>query len=124
MAHYAFLNEKNIVTEVITGIDETQLIENLHPEIWYGNFRNQVCKRTSYNTTGGIHLSNGVPFRKNFASIGYKYDEQRDAFIPPKLYESWVLNESTCKWEAPIPYPSDEQVYDWDETNQEWRKIN
>ena len=73
MAHYAFLNENNIVTEVIVGIDETELIEGLDPEIWYGNFRGQTCKRTSYN--GNI--------RKNFAGIGYTYDEELDAFIAP-----------------------------------------
>jgi hypothetical protein len=89
MAHYAFLDESNIVTEVITGIDETELIEGLDPETWYGNFRGQACKRTSYN--GNI--------RKNYAGIGYTYDEARDAFIAPQPSESYVLNEDTCQWE-------------------------
>jgi hypothetical protein len=90
MAHYAFLDENNVVTEVITGIDETSLIEGLDPETWYGNFRGQVCKRTSYN--GNI--------RKNYAGIGYTYDEVRDAFIPPRPTEGdWILNEETCLWE-------------------------
>jgi hypothetical protein len=89
MAHYTFLNENNIVTEVITGIDETELIEGLHPEIWYGNFRNQVCKRTSYNNN----------YRKNYAGIGYTYSEELDAFIPPKPEGNYILNESTCLWE-------------------------
>jgi hypothetical protein len=89
MAHYAFLDENNTVIEVITGIDETELIEGLHPEEWYGNFRNQVCKRTSYN--GNI--------RKNYAGIGYTYNEELDAFIPPKPEGNYILNESTCLWE-------------------------
>ena len=89
MAHYAFLDENNIVTEIIVGIDETELIEGLSPETWYGNFRGQVCKRTSYN--GKI--------RKNYAGIGYVYDEGRDAFITPKPDGNFSLNESTCQWE-------------------------
>ena len=88
MAHYAFLNEENVVTEVITGIDEAELIEGLDTETWYGNFRNQVCKRTSYN--GKI--------RKNYAAINYTYDSDRDAFIPPKPSETAVLDEETCTW--------------------------
>jgi hypothetical protein len=111
MAHYAFLDENNIVTEVIVGIDETKLIEGKHPEVWYSEFRGQRCIRTSYN--GNI--------RKNYAGIGYRYDEVRDAFIPPKPYPSWVLNEETCNWEAPIPYPGDEEnLYAWNEENQTW----
>jgi len=96
MAHYAFLDQDQIVTEVIVGIDENQLIEGKDPETWYGQFRGQVCKRTSYNTKGGVHIDGGTPFRKNYAGIGFIYDESRDAFIPPKPFESWMLNESTC----------------------------
>jgi hypothetical protein len=99
MAHYAFLDENNIVTEVIVGIDETELIEGLEPEIWYGNFRNQICKRTSYN--GKI--------RKNFAGIGFTYDEQRDAFISPEPVEQIGFDEETCQWIVP------EIVLDYDE---------
>ena len=113
MAHYAFLDNNNLVTEVITGIDESQLIEGLDTETWYGNFRGQVCKRTSYN--GNI--------RKNYAGIGYTYDATRDAFIPPKPYESWVLNEDTCQWDAPTPYPSDGQIYRWNEELQQWENV-
>ena len=91
MAHYAFLNENNVVTEVITGINETELIEGLDPETWYGNFRGQICKRTSYN--GNI--------RKNYAGIGYVYDPVRDAFIPPKPDNSIGFNEDACKWIVP-----------------------
>jgi hypothetical protein len=110
MAHYAFLDNDNIVTEVITGIEETELIEGLDTETWYGNLRNQVCKRTSYN--GNI--------RKNFAGIGFTYDPQRDAFIAPKPLESWLLNEKTCQWESPIPYPTDGFIYLWNEAELAW----
>ena len=88
MAHYAFLNDSNIVTEVIPGIDETELIEGLSPEEWYGNFRGQTCIRTSYN--GNI--------RKNYAGIGFLYDPIRDAFLPPQCHSDATLNEDTCRW--------------------------
>jgi hypothetical protein len=101
MAHYAFLDENNIVTEVIVGKEEG----NFNWEQQYGSFRGQLCKRTSYNTHGGIHNNDGTPFRKNYAGIGYTYDEDRDAFIPPKPFNSWILNEDTCLWKSPIPYP-------------------
>ena len=110
MAHYAFLDENSVVTEVITGIDETELIEGKDPETWYGDFRGQACKRTSYN--GNI--------RKNYAGIGYTYDEARDAFIPPKPYPSWLLNEDTCQWNAPKPYPEDGVIYQWSEELVDW----
>jgi hypothetical protein len=113
IAHYAFLDNNNIVTEVIVGIDETELIEGVYPEIWYGNFRGQTCKRTSYN--GNI--------RKNYAGLGYKYDEALDAFIPPKPYESWVLNEDTALWEAPVAYPDDEGMYTWNEDTGSWDAV-
>tara|TARA_Y100000004_G_scaffold50498_1_gene55650 strand:+ start:1713 stop:2087 length:375 start_codon:yes stop_codon:yes gene_type:complete len=118
MAHYAFLNMQNIVTEVITGKDETEGPTNW--EMHYGNFREQVCKRTSYNTRGGQHLNGGTPFRKNYAGIGYTYDYARDAFIPPKPYPSWTLNSNTCLWEAPVAYPEDGKLYIWNEENQNW----
>jgi hypothetical protein len=113
MAHYAFLNENNIVTEVIVGIDETELIEGLDTETWYGNFRGQICKRTSYN--GNI--------RKNYAGIGYTYDSERDAFIPPSPYPSWILNEDTCNWVSSIPYPEGEGMYSWDEDQLQWVEV-
>lgn len=91
MAHYAFLDENNIVTEVIVGIDETDLIEGLDTETWYSNFRGQVCKRTSYN--GKI--------RKNYAGIGFIYDELRDAFIAPEPEEHIGFDEDTCRWIMP-----------------------
>ena len=113
MAHYAFLDENNIVTEVIVGKDETELIESLTPEEWYGNFRGQKCVRTSYH--GNI--------RKNYASIGYIYDPIRDAFYSPQPFASWILNENTCIWEAPVALPDTENYYEWDETNKAWKQI-
>ena len=119
MAHYAFLNADGVVTEVITGINETELIEGLLPETWYGNFRGQVCKRTSYNTLGGVHINGGTPFCKNYAGIGYTYDAVRDAFIAPKPFASWVLDEATCRWGAPVPYPATGR-WNWDEATLSW----
>ena len=119
MAHYAFLNADNVVTEVITGIHETKLIEGLLPETWYGNFRGQVCKRTSYNTSGGIHNSGGTPFRKNYAGVGHTYDTARNAFIETKPYPSWLLDEATCWWVAPVPYPATGQ-WRWNEATLSW----
>lgn len=114
MAHYAFLDENNIVTEVIVGIDENEKIDSLSPEIWYGQFRNQTCKRTSYN--GNI--------RKNFASKGYFYDSENDVFIAPQPFPSWTLDENFI-WQAPIPMPTtgrwswNEQLLNWIEFNGE-----
>ena len=118
MAHYAFLNMQNIVTEVIVGKDETDGPKNW--EIHYGNIREQVCKRTSYNTTAGEHTKGGTPFRKNYAGVGYTYDYARDAFIPPKPHASWTLNPNKCIWEAPVEYPTDGKLYVWNEENQNW----
>lgn len=108
MAHYAFLDQNNIVTEVITGKDETDTTHDW--EQFYGEFRGQVCKRTSYN--GNI--------RKNYAGIGYSYDSERDAFIPPKPFPSWVLVEETCRWAPPITCPTDGKYYEWNEAAQNW----
>lgn len=108
MAHYAFLDKNNIVTEVIVGIDETESIEDLDTETWYGNFRNQICKRTSYN--GNI--------RKQYAGIGYFYDVVNDVFIAPQPYPSWSLDEN-FDWQAPKPRPEGFYWY-WDEELGEW----
>lgn len=126
MGHYAFLDPNNIVTEVITGKDEHELGpdgEARDWEVWYGEFRGQACKRTSYNTKGGQHTNGGTPYRKNYAGIGYTYDEARDAFIPPKPFTSWVLNEQTCLWDAPVPYPQDGKMYQWSEDDQLWLEV-
>lgn len=122
MAHYAFLDENNIVVEVIVGKDENE--DGVDWEVAYGNFRNQVCKRTSYNTHGGVHTYGGVPFRKNYAGLGYTYDATRDAFVPPNSYQSWSLNENTCLWESPVPYPTDGKRYTWDEATTNWIETN
>ena len=130
MAHYAFLDNNNNVIEIIVGKEEFE--DGVDWEIHYGNFRNQICKRTSYNTIGGIHYKHdNTPsedqtkaFRKNYAGIGYYYDEQRDAFIPPKQLPSWVLNEFSCLWEPPIPYPNDGNRYYWDEDTLSWVIFN
>ena len=110
MAHYAFLDADNVVTEVITGIDETELIEGLLPETWYGNFRGQVCKRTSYHNN----------IRYNYAGIGFAYDTGRDAFIAPQPWASWVLDEATCLWVAPVARPSEGGPWSWDEDTESW----
>lgn len=114
MAHYAFLDEHNVVIEVISGKDENELLEGLTPEEWYGNFRGLRCIRTSYS--GKI--------RKNYAGPGYFYDEERDAFIPPKTYGSWILNEDTCRWDPPVAMPQDGKVYNWNENILNWEEVN
>lgn len=114
MAHYALLDGNGIVTQVITGRNEDDLEPGVSSwEEFYGDFFQQRCVRTSYN--GSI--------RKNFAGRGYRYDEARDAFIPPQPYPSWILNEETCQWEAPIPYPED-GVSHWDEQAGQWKVPN
>jgi len=108
MAHYAFLDENNIVTEVITGIDETELIEGLTPEVWYGNFRGQACKRTSYNNN----------IRGIYAGIGYSYNSDEDIFVAPQPFPSWTRSGSF--WNAPTPRPEDDKFYTWDEDSLTW----
>jgi hypothetical protein len=110
MAHYAFLDDNNIVTEVIVGIDETELIEGKDPELWYAEFRGQRCVRTSYNSS----------IRKNYAGIGYRYDDALDAFIAPQPFASWLLDEDTAQWVAPVAYPTDGLIYSWDEEIGDW----
>ena len=121
MAHYAFLNMQNIVTEVIVGKDETEGPTNW--EIHYGNLREQVCKSPSYNTAAGEHKGGGTPFRKNYAGIGYTYDYARDAFIAPQPYASWILDSNKCIWEPPVEYPSDGKRYTWNEDTTSWDEI-
>jgi len=113
MAHYAFLDSKNKVIEVIVGVDENELIEGETPEIWYGKLKNTVCVRTSYNSK----------IRKNFAGIGYTYDSKADAFYPPQPYPSWSLDAS-FKWQPPVAYPEDGKLYTWNETDKKWDEIN
>ena len=132
MASFAKLNLENIVitvesvvNEVIkdsNGVEQEQLgidfLKNLYNE------PEAIWKQTSYNTLGGIHRLEGIPFRKNHAAIGYTYDSQRDAFISPKPYNSWILNENTCLWDAPVARPNDNNIYSWNEENQNWTLQN
>lgn len=122
MAHYAFINDQNIVVEVITGKDEGT--QGIDWEQHYAQYRSGMrCKRTSYNTVAGEHRGGGVPFRKNYAGIGYSYDETRDAFVPPQPYPSWILDENTCIWNAPVPHPVDGKLYAWDENTVNWVQV-
>jgi hypothetical protein len=109
MAHYAFLDQNNMVVEVIVGKDETELIDGIEPEKWYGEFRNMKCVRTSYNNN----------IRKQFAGIGFRYDETADVFIRPQPFASWTLDEN-FDWQPPIPFPQDGNAYQWNEEKQEW----
>ena len=128
MAHYALLDKNNIVTQVITGKDENELDNNGKIVDWeeiYSETTGQKCKRTSYNTYGNTHEFGGVPFRGNYAGIGYTYDEVFDVFIPPRPFPSWKINYKTYLWEAPIPAPELENgsYWLWSEINQEWVKM-
>ena len=124
MAHFAKLSlgskvisvhvlSNEVATTEQAGVDS---LNNLHKT-------NDVWKQTSYNTYGGVHKLGGTPFRKNYAGIGYTYDEDRDAFIPPQPYNSWTLNEDTCNWEAPVAYPDDGKDYKWNEETTSWDEI-
>ena len=121
MAHFAKLDENNIVVFVTVGRDEDN---GLEAEL--SARTGDVYKQTSYNTHGGVHDLGGTPFRKNYAGLGYTYDVGRDAFIPPKPFNSWILNESTCLWDSPVPYPTDvgtpdaPKRYVWDEETKAW----
>ena len=112
MAHYAFLDSNNIVTEVIVGKNEGE--GGIDWEQHYGEFRGQTCKRTSYNNR----------IRFNYAGIGYSYDSTRNAFISPQPYPSWLLDEGTCQWQAPTPMPTDDKMYQWDEATTSWVEIS
>ena len=112
MAHYAFLDSNNIVTEVIGGIDETELIEGLHPEIWYGNFRGQVCKRTSYNNN----------IRKQYCGVGYSYNVEADVFVALQPFASWSLDDN-YDWQPPVARPTDDKFYTWSEDDLNWKEV-
>lgn len=119
MAHYAFLDSNNVVTEVIPGKNEGE--DGIDWEVWYGDFRGQVCKRTSYNTVGNVHNNGGTPYRGNYAGIGYIYREDIDAFVPPQPFPSWTL-DANAQWQAPTPMPTD-GMYTWDETTTSWIRL-
>jgi hypothetical protein len=110
MAHYAKVNNGIVEQVIVAEPDFFDVFVDSTPGEWI---------QTSYNTRGGQHPE-GRPLRKNFAGIGYTYDAERDAFIPPKIYDSWLLNEDTCLWEAPVAMPEDGQIYDWDEATTSW----
>jgi len=127
MAYFAKLNSNNIVetvisinNSVITDSNEIEQ-EQLGIDFINGLYNtNDTWKQTSYNTIGGVHLLGGTPFRKNYAGIGYTYDSQRNAFIAPKPFNSWILNETTCIWESPVTYPTDGNRYSWNESTLSW----
>lgn len=116
MAHYAFIDDNGTVVNVIVGKDESSEFDW---EQHYSEVTGLTCKRTSYNTNANTHPTK-EPFRKNYGSVGYTYNETLDGFIPPATYPSWILNEDTCQWEAPIPYPTDGEYYVWDEDTVSW----
>jgi hypothetical protein len=130
MAHYAFLNQNNVVVQLIVGKDEGEC--GIDWEAFYANEIGLPCKRTSYNTRYGVHYKadgntpsedQSKAFRKNHGGIGFTYDAQRDAFIPPQPFPSWVFDETTCAFGAPVPYPIDGKVYRWDEPQQMWLRV-
>ena len=125
MAHFAKLDENNTVTFVTVGRQED---DGLEEELTART--GDVYRQTSYNTRGGVHYTDGEPsadqskaLRFNYAGIGFTYDADRDAFIPPQPYASWVLNEDTCLWQAPIEYPADGGAYTWDEESGDWVEV-
>ncbi len=140
MAHYAKVSNNNIVEQVVVVSNEDTLDENGNEnEILGIQFLKNLLGldtnwlKTSYNTKGGIYRDSitnkpiedqSKAFRKNYAQIGYIYDEQRDAFIPPKPYPSWILDEFSCLWQPPIPRPQQGFKYKWNEENQQWELIN
>ena len=126
MASFAKIGLNNKVIEVLSVVNEVLHDSNgVEQEVIGIDFLTKltgypVWKQTSYNTHGGVHNNGGTPFRKNHAGIGYTYDEVRDAFIPPKPFNSWILNEDTCQWQSPIPYPQDNNRYKWNEQTLSW----
>ena len=124
MAHFAKLGTGNIVTAVHVVSNDIATTEQAGVDFLNDLYKTRdVWKKTSYNTKGGVHLLGGTPFRKNYAGVGYTYDQTKDAFIPPKPFDSWTLNETTCIWEAPVAYPSDGKDYEWDESSTSWKEI-
>ena len=121
MAHFAEIDESNTVVRVLVVPDaqENRGQEYLADDLGLGG----TWKKTSYNTQGGVHALGGTPYRKNYAGIGYTFDAARDAFIAPKRYASWTLDEATCNWQAPTPMPTDDKMYRWDEETTNWIEV-
>ena len=121
MAHFAKLGAGNIVLTVNVVSNDVATTEQAGVDFLNNLYNTRdVWKQTSYNTKGGEHKLGGTPFRKNYAGVGYTYDQTKDAFIPPKPYPSWILNETTCLWEAPVVKPGDGQKYLWNEETKQW----
>ena len=122
MAHYAFIDENNIVVEVIPGRNEWEVVNGITDwEAYYTTKREGLrAIRTSYNTVAGSHVTGGVPFRGNYAGIGFTYDEELDAFLPPQPYPSWTLDSEKFIWVSPVPYPDDDKEYSWNEEVLNW----
>jgi len=121
MANFAKLGKGNKVLKVEPIHNDCASTEQAGIDFLNGLYKtNDVWKQASYNTVGGLHLLGGTPFRKNYPGIGYTYDSERDAFIAPQPFSSWILNEEKCVWEAPVAYPDDGQNYNWNEINQNW----
>ena len=124
MAHFAKIGNGNIVEKVVVVSNDVATTEQAGIDFLNQTFKtNDIWKMTSYNTFGGIHKLGGTPFRKNFAGIGFKYNQYKDAFIEPQPYSSWILNEDTCRWDAPVVKPDDGQKYKWNETIKNWELI-
>ena len=121
MAHFAEIDENNVVTRVLVVSDDQQ--DRGHDFLSQDLGLGGTWLKTSYNTIAGEHKNGGTPFRKNYAGIGFTYDENRDAFIPPKPFNSWKLNEDTCIWEAPVAMPTDDKMYIWDEDTTSWKEV-
>jgi len=121
MAHFAEVDSNNVVVRVLVVGDEQEHRgqEFLANDLGLGG----TWLKTSYNTQGGVHTLGGTPFRKNYAGIGYTYDAGKDAFIPPKPFNSWTLDEETCLWNAPVAYPTDGGMYTWNEEDQSWDEV-
>jgi hypothetical protein len=115
MGHFAKVVDSKVIQVIVADPDFFTTFVDSSPGEWI---------QTSYNTKGGVHQLGGTPLRKNYAGIGYTYDRERDAFISPKPYPSWTLNEDSCLWDPPVPYPTDGKLYQWNEETQEWTEIN
>ena len=114
MAHFAKVVDGTVTQVIVAEPEFFQTFVDSSPGEWL---------QTSYNTYGGQHRNGGTPLRKNYAGVGYSYDRTKDAFIPPKPFASWVLNDDTCLWDAPTPMPTDDKVYEWDETTTSWKEL-
>ena len=124
MAHFAKLGTGNIITTVEVVHNDIATTEKAGVDFLNNLYNTRdVWKQTSYNTLAGVHKLGGTSFRKNYAGVGYTYDESKDAFIPPQTYPSWTLNEDTCRWEAPIARPDDGKFYNWNESTKSWDEI-